>query len=94
MSLLVAGLWLVVGTASATGDIGSFGFVEEKNAGSPCYERLADGNEDLLRPQRCMPPFKNVVAKRRVTVTPIDKTCGVARKNTYCVQTGYGFGNR
>ena len=40
---------------------GGFGFEETLNEGSPCYATLEDGTDDLNKPLRCMPPFKNVI---------------------------------
>ena len=37
------------------------GFEETLNEGSPCYGTLEDGTDDLNKPVRCMPPFKNVI---------------------------------
>ena len=43
-----------------------------------------------LRPfsfQKCMPPFRNVVAEKLATVTPETATCGLRNKIEYCIQT-------
>ena len=61
-----------------------------QNQGSPCYARSLNNSEedDLSKPMRCMPPFKNVVANLAVRVDPTEMTCGVQGKAEYCVQTG------
>ena len=38
-----------------------FGFEDTLNEGSPCYDQMEDGTDDLNKPLRCMPPFKNVI---------------------------------
>jgi len=82
--VVVAVVCLLAATAEGQSQI----FREEKNEGSPCYKYLEDSTEDLTRPVRCSPPFKNVVAGKPVKVTPMDMTCGTARPTTYCTQTG------
>ena len=37
------------------------GLEETLNEGSPCYDTIEDGTDDLNKPLRCMPPFKNVI---------------------------------
>lgn len=61
--------------------------LDAEGAGSPCYERDSDNIEDLSKPQKCMPPFENVVAAKPVNVTPIQMTCGMRSQNEYCIQT-------
>jgi len=87
MERLAAALILLIVPVNSQG---SFGFAEEANAGSPCYLPLEDGTDDLSRPQRCMPPFKNVVAQKPVTVSPVEMTCGMRSgvQDKYCIQTG------
>ena len=34
-----------------------------------------------------MPPFRNVVAEKVVSVTPENATCGMRSKMEYCIQT-------
>ena len=36
--------------------------------------------------QKCMPPFENVAADKKVTVTPEQMTCGLRSQNEYCIQ--------
>ena len=38
-----------------------FGFEDTLNEGSPCYDQMEDETDDLNKPLRCMPPFKNVI---------------------------------
>jgi hypothetical protein len=33
-----------------------------------------------------MPPFENVVAEKKVAVTPEQMTCGLRSQNEYCIQ--------
>ena len=63
-------------------------FENELNKGSPCYQLMEDGTDDLSKAVRCMPPFKNVISNTPVRVTPMEMTCGVVHKAEYCAQTG------
>ena len=63
-------------------------FENDLNKGSPCYQRLSDGTDDLSKALRCMPPFQNVISNAKVAVTPEEMTCGVAHQVEYCVQSG------
>ena len=67
-----------------------FGFENTLNEGSPCYDTLEDGTDDLNKPLRCMPPFKNVISNAPVTVAPEEMTCGINQQSQFCLQTG-GF---
>ena len=58
------------------------------NKGSPCYQMLQDGTDDLNKALRCMPPFQNVISNAKVAVSPEEMTCGVAHQVEYCVQSG------
>eukprot|EP00092_Neocalanus_flemingeri_P012243 GFUD01013199.1.p1 GENE.GFUD01013199.1~~GFUD01013199.1.p1 ORF type:complete len:1692 (+),score=371.26 GFUD01013199.1:452-5527(+) len=66
----------------------SFGFEDTLNEGSPCYDQLEDESDDLERPMRCMPPFKNVISNAHVQVDPPEMTCGIRQSAQYCLQTG------
>ena len=66
----------------------SFGFEDTLNEGSPCYDQLEDESDDLEKPLRCMPPFKNVISNAHVQVDPPQMTCGVRQAAQYCLQTG------
>jgi len=66
----------------------SFGFEDTLNEGSPCYEQLDDQSDDLEKPLRCMPPFKNVISNADVQVDPPHMTCGIRQAAQYCLQTG------
>ena len=63
-------------------------FEKDLNKGSPCYQLLEDGTDDLSKAVRCMPPFKNVISNSPVTVSPAERTCGLIHKAEYCAQTG------
>ena len=63
-------------------------FENDLNKGSPCYQLMEDGTDDLNKAVRCMPPFKNVISNVPVAVTPMEMTCGVVHKVEYCMQTG------
>ena len=65
-------------------------FEKTLNERSPCYKKLSDGTDDLNKPLRCMPPFKNVISNAPVTVAPEDMTCGINQQSQFCLQTG-GF---
>merc|ERR1712088_1284563 len=54
---------------------------------SPCY--MLDGNNKpiLEKPQKCNPPFENVVAEKMVSVSPENMTCGMKGPSDYCIQT-------
>ena len=67
-------------------------FEADLNKGSPCYQMLPDGTDDLDRALRCMPPFQNVISNAKVSVRPEEMTCGVSTQVEYCVQSGYGYG--
>ena len=43
------------------GNCHGFGFEDTLNEGSPCYDQMEDETDDLNKPLRCMPPFKNVI---------------------------------
>ena len=66
----------------------SFGFEDTLNEGSPCYDQLEDESDDLEKPLRCMPPFKNVISNAAVQVDPPQMTCGIQQAAQYCLQTG------
>ena len=62
---------------------------------SPCQANGAE--DDLDKPMRCMPPFKNVVANlpvysesqlqaAQIRVDPEEMTCGVMALAPYCMQ--------
>jgi|ERR1711971_229082 len=63
-------------------------FEADLNKGSPCYQMLQDGTDDLNKALRCMPPFQNVISNARVSVRPEEMTCGVAHQVEYCMQSG------
>merc|ERR1719422_643915 len=68
-----------------------FGFEDTLNEGSPCYDQMEDETDDLNKPLRCMPPFKNVISNAPVTVDPPEMTCGITSSIKYCLQTGGYF---
>ena len=72
------------------GECVGFGFENTLNEGSPCYDTLEDGTDDLNKPLRCMPPFTNVISNAPVTVDPEEMTCGIKQQSQFCLQTG-GF---
>ena len=68
-------------------------FENTLNEGSPCYEKLEDGTDDLNKPLRCWPPFKNVISNAPVTVAPEEMTCGIRQQTKFCPQSGGFYSN-